>query len=152
VILNLNKELFRKTEGALYNYKTLIAEVENLKIAISEEEKEYKGCSAITYEEKTAPTNKFNSTVENEVITKDKQLSRLNEQLETKQLSIQRIENALEPLPDREKEIVELKYFKKFKTWEMVGERVNLSGDYCRNLGKDIIRRVSKILFIEKCI
>lgn len=148
----MNKELFRKTEGALYNYKTLIAEVENLKIAISEEEKEYKGCSAITYEEKTAPTNKFNSTVENEVITKDKQLSRLNEELEIKQLSIKRIENALDPLVDREKEIVELKYFKKLKTWEMVGERVNLSGDYCRNLGKDIIRRVSKILFIEKCI
>jgi len=148
----LNKELFRKTEGALYNYKTLIAEVENLKIAIAEEKKEYKGCSAITYEEKTAPTNKFNSTVENEVITKDKQLSRLNEELEIKQLSIQRIENALEPIVGREKEIVELKYFKKLKTWEMVGERVNLSGDYCRNLGKDIIERVSKILFIEKCI
>ncbi|WP_346930265.1 siderophore-interacting protein [Clostridium sp.] len=148
----MNKELFRKTEGALYNYKTLIAEVENLKIAIAEEKKEYKGCSAITYEEKTAPTNKFNSTVENEVITKDKQLSRLNEELEIKQLSIQRIENALEPIVGREKEIVELKYFKKLKTWEMVGERVNLSGDYCRNLGKDIIERVSKILFIEKCI
>lgn len=148
----MNKELFRKTEGALYNYKTLIAEVENLKIAIAEEKKEYKGCSAITYEEKTAPTNKFNSTVENEVMTKDKQLNRLNEELEIKQLSIQRIENALEPIVGREKEIVELKYFKKLKTWEMVGERVNLSGDYCRNLGKDIIERVSKILFIEKCI
>ncbi len=148
----MNKELFRKTEGALYNYKTLIAEVENLKIAIAEEEKEYKGCSAMTYEEKTAPTNKFNSTVENEVMTKEKQLNRLNEELKIKQLSIQRIENALEPLVDREKEIVELKYFKKLKTWEMVGERVNLSGDYCRNLGKDIIERVSKILFIEKCI
>jgi len=110
----LNKELFRKTEGALYNYKTLIAEVENLKIAIVEEKKEYKGCSAITYEEKTAPTNKFNSTVENEVITRDKQLSRLNEELEIKQLSIKRIENALDPLVDREKDIIHRKMYIKY--------------------------------------
>ncbi len=110
----MNKELFRKTEGALYNYKTLIAEVENLKIAIVEEKKEYKGCSAITYEEKTAPTNKFNSTVENEVITRDKQLSRLNEELEIKQLSIKRIENALDPLVDREKDIIHRKMYIKY--------------------------------------
>jgi len=35
----LDKDLFRKAERALYNYKTLIAEVENLKIVIEEEKK-----------------------------------------------------------------------------------------------------------------
>jgi hypothetical protein len=43
---------------------------------MEEGKKEYKGCSAITYEEKTAPNNKFNSTVENEIIVKDKHMVR----------------------------------------------------------------------------
>jgi hypothetical protein len=74
--LILDKELFRKTEELLSDYKTLIVEAENIKIAMEEGKKECKGCSAITYEEKTGPNNKFNSTVENEIIVKDKHMVR----------------------------------------------------------------------------
>lgn len=148
----LDKDYFKETEKMLYRYKTLAAEVENLKIAITELENDYKGCSAITYEEKTAPTNKFNSTVENEVINKEKALRKYKDELETKELLKLKIENAIAPLTDREKEIVELKYFKRLKTWELIAVNVELSGDYCRNLCKDIINEVSKILFVEKYI
>lgn len=148
----MDKGYYNETERMLYKYKTLAAEVENLKIAITELENDYKGCSAIAYEEKSAPTNKFNSIVENEVISKEKALNKYKEELEAKELLKLKIENALAPLTDREKEIVELKYFKRLKTWELVAMNVELSGDYCRNLCKDIINKVSKILFVEKYI
>lgn len=148
----MDKDYFKETERMLYKYKTLVAEVENLKIAITELENDYKGCSAITYEEKTAPTNKFNSIVENEVINKERALSKYKEELEAKELLKLKIENALEPLEERERQIVNLKYFKRVKTWNNVGEIVNLTGEYCRDLNKKIVTNISKVLFVEKYI
>ena len=49
----MDKELFRKTEGILYDYNDLTNKIELLKAEIKEMEEEYKGCSAIQYEEKT---------------------------------------------------------------------------------------------------
>ena len=56
--------LYRKTEALLYNYKNMKAEIKNILLEIEDIENNYRGIEAITYEEKSAPTNKFNSSVE----------------------------------------------------------------------------------------
>jgi len=81
----LDKDRYRKTEGVLYNYKTIKAEIENLELEIAEIESEYRGCGAITYEEKIWPTNKFNFSVENEMLSKRKIVDRLVREQEKKE-------------------------------------------------------------------
>ena len=61
----MNKEIFRKIENLLRNYNRLEAEIENIK-------EYYTGCVVIGYSEKSGPTNKVNSMVEDEVIRKEK--------------------------------------------------------------------------------
>lgn len=146
----MNKELFKRTENTLYDYKTLKSEVENLKLCIEEVEKEFHGCSAITYKESTAPTNKFNSVVENEVIQKEKKIEKLQNELAFKERLLVKIDNGLRSLKDRDYEIIELKYFRQIKTWEDIGAAMQLSGGHCRDLNKRIVKSLSKIIFIDK--
>ena len=58
---------YKKTEYYLYNYKNMQAEIKNILLEIEDIENNYRGIEAITYEEKSAPTNKFNSSVEQEI-------------------------------------------------------------------------------------
>ncbi|MEF9952215.1 MAG: siderophore-interacting protein [Clostridium sp.] len=146
----MDKQLFRKTEGRLYNYKSLKAEVANINIELEEIKRSYKGCSAIEYSEKAASGNAFNSVVENEVMLREKRVQELMDELHRKELIVKKIENALNTIKDCEREykIIELKYFKKIKTWELIGECLGLSGDYTRELCNGIVNRLSKIIFI----
>jgi len=148
----MDKDLYAQTEGLLYRYKTLVAEAENIKISIEQIKKEYIGCSAIPFEEKSAPTNKFNSSVENEIIMKEEHIKRLDRELEDKEATISKITNAVESLEERKAEIIKLRYFKKIRTWEKVGEMLDLTGEYCRDLNKVIIKELVPIIFIEKYI
>lgn len=148
----MHKDLYKKTEDALYDYKTIKSEVENLKLCIEDVEKEYQGCSAITYKEDVAPTNKFNSVVENEVMQKEKQIQKLQSELSYKERLLVKIENAINSLKERDYKIIELKYFRQVKTWEDIGELMDLSGGHCRDINKKIVKRLSKIIFIDKYV
>lgn len=143
------------TIDLLDKYKITVAEMQNLKIAIEEnQDEEYMGCSAIKYSESNGKTNKFNSSVENEVISResDERIKKLKRELKNKQMILQKIGNALETLTDREYDIINLKYFKKLKTWEKVGEKLELTGEYCRDLNTKIVNKLSKVIFIDKYI
>lgn len=143
------------TIDLLDKYKITVAEMQNLKIAIEEnQDEEYMGCSAIKYSENNGKTNKFNSNVENEVISResDERIKKLKRELKNKQMILQKIGNALETLTDREYDIINLKYFKKLKTWEKVGEKLELTGEYCRDLNTKIVNKLSKVIFIDKYI
>ena len=100
----MNKELFRKTEGILYEYNDLTNKIELLRAEIKEMEEEYRGCSAIQYEEKTGNTNKFNSSVENEVISREQKLVYYYKDLNRKQTLKRRIDVAIESLKEEEKQ------------------------------------------------
>ena len=66
------KELFRETEARLRNYKYLDTKIKNLVLDIESEKNNYKGYSAISYEERTGATYNISRSVENEIIEKDK--------------------------------------------------------------------------------
>ena len=75
-------DLFRKTEYALYNYKTIDLRIKNIEIDI-ECLKNDISIKAINYEEKVGPTNAFNSSVEDEVIRREEKVTEFIERLET---------------------------------------------------------------------
>ena len=62
------KELFKKVEGRLYNYKNLELQINNLELDIEQEKNDYRGCGSRSYDERTGLTYNISRTVENEVI------------------------------------------------------------------------------------
>ena len=145
----MDKELFGKTEAVLYDYNDLENKIELLKVEIKEIEEEYEGCSAIQYEEKTGSTNKFNSTVENEVMSREQKLIFYYKDLNRKQTLKRRIDVAIENLKDEEKQLVELRYTnKRTLSWNQIARELKYSVDYCRkDLRCRIIKKLADTIF-----
>lgn len=145
----MDKELFRKTEAILYDYNDLTNKIELLKAEIKEMEEEYEGCSAIQYEEKTGSTNKFNSTVENEVMSREQKLIYYYKDLNRKQTLKRRLDVAIESLKEEEKQLVELRYTnKRTLSWNQTAMVLKYSVDYCRkDLRSRIIRKLADTIF-----
>lgn len=145
----MDKELFRKTEAILYDYNDLTNKIELLKAEIKEMEEEYEGCSAIQYEEKTGSTNKFNSIVENEVMSREQKLIYYYKDLNRKQTLKRRLDVAIESLKEEEKQLVELRYTnKRTLSWNQTAMVLKYSVDYCRkDLRSRIIRKLADTIF-----
>ena len=139
---------YRRIEGILYSYTTLKAEIKNIELEIETIINDYRGAGAISYEEKTGPTYKVTSAVENEIVTKEKKIERLKKIKRLKEIDVQKIENALETLTQREKDIIRCRYFEK-KSWNKVGEKLDLTGDYCMGLSKGILKEIEKIIIVR---
>lgn len=140
-------EIYRKTDGVLFNYKSIKVEIENLSIEIEELKQDYRGCGAITYEEKSSPTYKFNSSVENELISREKQIKHLENIRNSKQRLIQKIDNSLKTLTDIERKIIELRCFEGYG-WSKVGVLLNMDGDYCGRIKRDAINQIAPLIWI----
>lgn len=127
------KEEIKEVENILKGYGELVEDIELIKDKIEELEDEYQGCGAIGYDETTAATNKFNSTVENEVVAKEKRIKELNVRLvELKRLK-KRIDKAVNSLKGVDKEVIELKYInKRLIGWKEIAYTVDYSESHCR--------------------
>ena len=104
---------FKKVESMLYNYKNTKAEINILKRNLEILENDYKGTSAISYDEKTQSTNSFSSTVENEVIKRAERIQKLRNKIRLKEIEIENIDDALETLNPDDKLFVVERYFNK---------------------------------------
>lgn len=136
---------YKRTEFMLYNYKNFKVEIKNILLEIEDIENSYRGISAIEYEEKSAPTNKISNTVEQEIILKESKIARLQDLILQKENNIKRVDNVLEVLSDYERNLIELRYFKKlthFKIAEILD--VDVSTVY-RNK-KEIINKIKNLL------
>ena len=71
------KKLFRETEARLHNYKYLEIQINSLELDIEREKNDYRGCGAISYDERSGVTYNINRSVENEVIAKEKKVGKL---------------------------------------------------------------------------
>ena len=96
----MKDNLFGKTESALYNYKDLDIKIKSIDIDI-EMLKNDITLKAISYEEKSGPTNAFSSSVENEVIRRDEVVKEEIERLLKDNL--ERLHKVAEILIEKEK-------------------------------------------------
>ena len=140
--------LYKKAELLLYNYKTMKAEIKNINLEIIELQNEYAGCKATTYEEKSAPTNKFNSSVENEMIIRIYRPEELEEKKHKLEVQIEMMDNALGTLSDDEMNLIKLRYFDKLQ-FKIIGERVSMNDIYCISLKTKIINKIIPLIFIR---
>ena len=75
--MDKNKELFKKVEARLHNYKYLQIQIDNLELDIEEIKNDYRGCGSISYDERTGSTYNISRTIENEIIDRERKLSKL---------------------------------------------------------------------------
>lgn len=145
----MDKDLFKKTEAILYDYNNLALRIELLKAEIKDIEELYKGCGAIVYEERTQSTNKFSSSVENEIIEKEETLKVLKYDLSNEVILKRRIDCAIQNLKDEERKLIELRYIKKSQlSWNQISLILNYSQEYCRKtIKKNAISKIKNIIF-----
>lgn len=137
---------YKKIEAMLYNYKKNKAKVKNISIEIEKIKTEFKGISSIAYSEKTGSTNKINSSVENEIIEREKRITDLERERTYLHGEVSQIENALEVLTDSQREIVELKYFNKL-SYKVIADRYYKSVTPIYTIVKNIICEIDELLF-----
>lgn len=143
--------LFKKTEKSLYNYKNINLKIENIELYINRliNDVSYAG---VSFEEKSSPTNAFNSSVENEVIKRDEKLTEeinnLNKKKNDLIMEKKMIENGLESLGEEEYKLVSLKYLNKKKmTWVGVGMELGMDKDNCSKVKGRIINHLTEFIF-----
>lgn len=143
---NEKEDLYKKTDGVLFNYKSIRTEVSNLELEIEELQEEVDGVKAIGYEERSSPTNAFNSSVENEVLKKEKEINRLLREVKSKRRLLTKIDNAIETLEYEEREIIKLRCFER-RSWNVVGSMTNRDSDYCCKIKRKSINKLSELIW-----
>lgn len=145
----IDKNIFRKTEAILYDYNNLALKIDLLKAEIKDIEETYQGCGSISYEERTQATNKFNSSVENEILEKEKLLKVNKIDLNNKVTLKRRIDSAVQGLKDEERKLVELRYINKRQlSWNQIAFVLKYSQEYCRkDLRRKAINKIGDTIF-----
>lgn len=140
--------LYKKTEAMLYNFNKTKAEIRNIELDLELLKSQYEGVGAIVYEERTGSTNKFNSSVENEVVIKEKRIKKLENMKKLKEVEIMKIENSLTDLTNREKNLIQMRYFNKENN-RMIAAKLDLTEEYVSELKRIIVNKISNILFLN---
>ncbi len=141
---------YSKVEGMLYKYIELKAQCKNIDIEI-EELKSVGNLQSIDYSKDVlSPTNNISSSVENELINIEQnipdKISKLENKKKSKERIINRIDNALNILTEKEKYIIEYRYFKKLE-WNKISELIDLSDVRCRQIRKEAINNIIDVIF-----
>lgn len=132
---------FKRVEAILYNYPVLKVEIKNMKLDLEILENDYKGVNAISYEEKSGPTHKISSSVEDEVLKRDEEIISLRKTIRYKELELQKIENTLELFSEKEVKFIELKYFLKVKHI-VISSKLDMSYDYINEYRTKLISKI----------
>jgi RNA polymerase sigma factor (sigma-70 family) len=140
---------YKKAEWLLYNYKKLKAEIKNIEIEIEDIKNTYVGVSAIdTSQESTSETNKISSTVENEVLDKERRIEYLESIKSSKENQIKKVDNALEILTEEDRKLIELRYFERVPNYK-VAQRFNMTEEGCSARKRRIIENIKDILILD---
>jgi len=126
----------------LKDYKILKAEIKNIELNI-EELREDISVSGISYEERPAPTNKFNSAVENDAIRLAERTTELEKGKRRREREIERIDNALSILNEKEREVLILKHIKDYK-WDTVTYTLDRCYSVCKDIEAEALRKIQR--------
>lgn len=144
---NTTTDKFKNTEGLLYSYNSLKVKIKNLKLDL--ENIEFEDLQAVQYDhDKLSETNAFSSSVENNVISKEKQMQIINKKIRYYQNTIAKIDNALENLSDSEQKLVEMRYLRSEPCpWMQIAREMQLEVTNCYKRRNNIIKKISDMLF-----
>lgn len=132
----------------LYNYKKTKIEIKNMLLEIEDIENSYRGMGAIEYSD-MPKANNINSSVELEVIKKEEEILKLKTKIRSKEIQIEKINNILESLDERDRHIIEEYYIKKNQL-KNISKHINLEESYLSSYKSKLIKEVSNMMFIKE--
>lgn len=144
----MNTDDYRKVEAMLYNYKNTKAEIKILKRKLEIIENDYNGVKRLSYNEKSTPTNKFNSDVENEVIKRSENIQKIKNEIRLKEIEIENIDDALTILNDEEFLFVSERYFNG-KTNKYIASILNVTEQTSCDYKNKIITKLMSLLISD---
>lgn len=147
----MEKNIFKKTEGILYNYKQIKAEIENLQLEIAYLKNNFEGVGSITYEEKTGETNKISNMIEREIVDREKKFKYLERALNEKEKLMAKVDNALRVLNEKEREIVTLKCIDD-NPWEYVITKTYLRQSRASEIKNKAIIKLANTIFVNETL
>ena len=142
------KKLFRETEARLHNYKYLEIQINSLELDIEQIKNDYRGCGAISYDERTGVTYNINRSVENEVIAKEKKIAKLMKAKLEKEIEKKKIENALTCL-----DIIETDFFNLFyntmnkNNMNYISMKMHIDRSHCYRMREKIVYKIMSMLY-----
>ena len=141
------KKLFRETEARLHNYKYLEIQINSLELDIEQIKNDYRGCGAISYDERTGVTYNINRSVENEVIAKEKRIGKLMQAKLEKEIEKKKIENALTCLDIIETDFFNLFYNSKSKNnMKYISIKMHMDRSYLYKLRENVVYKIIGML------
>ena len=142
------EDRFKKTEYYLYKYKDIdkLNQLSDIKIKKLLNDVSIGGGDM--FAEKSSPTNKFNSSVEDEVIKRSEtiqvEIDKLKREKEERNLEKELISTSLTLLAEEERHLVELRYFSKpTREWASIADELNQSVDNCIKVRKKVIEKLA---------
>ena len=142
------KQLFRETEARLHNYKDLDIQINNLDLDIEIEKNNYRGCGAISYDERTGITYSINRSVENEVIAKEKKIGKLIQLKLEKEIEKKKIENSLTCLDIIETDFFNLFYNSRNKNnMKYISIKMHMDRSYLYTLREKMVYKLMGMLY-----
>ncbi len=147
----MSNNIFGTTERLLYNYKDIDIKLKCIDLDIETLQNDI-SLKAISYDEKSAPTNAFSSSVENEVLRREEQNTEQIERLKNEKLFVlnkkKKLDLALSTLTEDERKLIELRYFTKpTYSWVMIGRALNMDKDNCCKKRNKIIGKIAQFIF-----
>ena len=142
------KELFKKVEARLHNYKNLSIQVKNLELDIESIQNDYRGCGAIRYDERSGVTYSISRSVEDEVIAKERRIGKLKKSKIEKEIEMKKIENALTCLDIIETDFFNLFYNSRRKnTMQYISIKMKLDRSYLYKFRENIVYKLMGMLY-----
>ena len=142
------KQLFRETEARLHNYKDLDIQINNLELDIEIEKNNYRGCGAISYDERTGVTYSINRSVENEVMAKEKRIGKLIQLKLEKEIEKKKIENSLTCLDIIETDFFNLFYNSRNKNnMKYISIKMHMDRSYLYTLREKMVYKLMGMLY-----
>lgn len=122
-------DLFSKVEGMFYNYEDLKKEIGYFEEEIEFVKQDYIGCESIEYSERVQTSTNISSSIEREILQKQKQIDYLEKQKSKKERDLKRIERAKSNFNREEEEMFKIRYLLKIKDWKIYSDKMNVGKD-----------------------
>jgi RNA polymerase sigma factor (sigma-70 family) len=130
----------------LKDYKRLKAIIKDYELKLEELDFDTTGPRAMAYDgDRISPTFKFNSETENTVIKREERVKDLTIKKRVTEIIIERVENAIDSLKERERKVVELKYIND-KTYEEIAEIIDRTPIRCQQIMDEAIEKIDIIM------
>lgn len=141
------EDLFSKVEGMFYNYEDLKKEVVYFEEEIDFLKQDYMGCGSIEYSEKVQTSVNTSSTIEKELLQKQKQIEVLEKHKVKKERDLKRIERAKENFNREEQEMFNIRYKLKIKDWKVYADKMNVGKDTYYSIRDNMIYKSMSIMY-----